>query len=65
MILGLSSADGGMMCMSNLFSDDNRKIPGYDRNSSLRFGSRERHSKLTEKMHVPLRPILKEDTLRR
>ena len=28
------------------------------------FGSCERHSKLTEQMHVPLRPIPKEDTLR-
>ena len=26
-------------------------------------GSYERHSKLTEEMHIPLRPILKEDTL--
>ena len=29
------------------------------------FGSCERDSKLTEKMSIPLRPIPKEDTLRR
>ena len=29
------------------------------------FDSRARRSKLTQEMHIPLRPILKEDTLRR
>ena len=39
-----------------LISDDNRKIIGHDRNSSLRFSSCERHSKLTEEMPIPFRP---------
>ena len=33
-------------------------------NSSLHFCSCERHFKLTEEMHIPLKPTPKEDTVR-
>ena len=45
-------------------SDDNRKISAMI-GALYVFSACERHSKLTGHMHIPLRPITKEDSLRR
>ena len=54
-----------MLLGRELISDHNRKISAMLGTLLYVFGSCERHSKLTEDVHIPLRPIPKEDNLRR
>ena len=49
--------------MTLLVSDDNRKISGMIETLPYVFGSRERHPKLTEEIHITLTPIPKVDIL--
>ena len=48
-----------------LISEGEREISVMTGTVLFVFGSCERHSELTEEMYIPLRPIPKEDALRR